>query len=200
MSRTSLLDIFLMFWVLAAFGALLMDRDDGRRRLAARLGTAATASRVDGLRRPSCWRDRGWGSAGGASPPASAWAWPWGPNGPGLFFLAGFGLLTVLWDLNARRVGGNPRLDQRRNHQGRPAGLPQHGSRGRRWSTPPRGPAGSVPTTPTSGTGPRPTPPRSGAGCRTPSGPWPTTIWRRTSSIRGWARNTRMRQAPGAGW
>ena len=36
MSRTSLLDIFLMFWVLAAFGALLLDRDSGRRRLALR--------------------------------------------------------------------------------------------------------------------------------------------------------------------
>ena len=44
MSRTSLLDIFLMFWILAAFGALLMDRDDGRRRLAARLGRQAAAS------------------------------------------------------------------------------------------------------------------------------------------------------------
>ena len=44
MSRTSLLDIFLMFWVLAAFGALLMDRDDGRRRLAVRLGRQAAAS------------------------------------------------------------------------------------------------------------------------------------------------------------
>src|SRR5438309_1006139 len=37
-SRTSMLDIFLMFWVLAAFGALVADRDDGRRRLLARLG------------------------------------------------------------------------------------------------------------------------------------------------------------------
>src|SRR4051812_30484314 len=33
-SRTSMLDIFLMFWVLAAFGCLVLDRDDGRRRLA----------------------------------------------------------------------------------------------------------------------------------------------------------------------
>src|SRR5438067_9177820 len=32
-SRTSMLDIFLMFWVLAAFGALVCDRDDGRERL-----------------------------------------------------------------------------------------------------------------------------------------------------------------------
>ena len=36
-SRTAMLDIFLMFWVLAAFGCLVIDRDDGRRRLAERL-------------------------------------------------------------------------------------------------------------------------------------------------------------------
>src|SRR5437764_507437 len=36
-SRTSMLDIFLMFWVLAAFGCLVRDRDDGRWRIARRL-------------------------------------------------------------------------------------------------------------------------------------------------------------------
>ena len=35
MSRTALLDIFLMFWVLAAFGCLVVDRDLTRARLAA---------------------------------------------------------------------------------------------------------------------------------------------------------------------
>src|SRR5689334_376459 len=34
MSRTALLDIFVMFWVLAAFGCLVVDRDDYRARLA----------------------------------------------------------------------------------------------------------------------------------------------------------------------
>ena len=42
-SRTSLLDIFVMFFALAAFGAVLMDRDDGRRRLAARLAARTGA-------------------------------------------------------------------------------------------------------------------------------------------------------------
>src|SRR5699024_10358993 len=41
MSRTGLLDIFLSFFVLAAFGALLLDRVDGRRRLAEGIGAAA---------------------------------------------------------------------------------------------------------------------------------------------------------------
>ncbi|WP_104042954.1 dolichyl-phosphate-mannose--protein mannosyltransferase [Arthrobacter sp. ZGTC412] len=105
MSRTSLLDIFLMFWILAAFGALLMDRDDGRRRLAARLGTVASAN-------------------GGLPTTAQLLSGPWlgirwwrvaagvflglavGTKWSGLFFLAGFGILTVLWDLSARRVAG----------------------------------------------------------------------------------------------
>jgi dolichyl-phosphate-mannose--protein O-mannosyl transferase len=105
MSRTSLLDIFLMFWVLAAFGALLMDRDDGRARLASRLARAAA-------------------DHGGNPPPAALLSGPWlgvrwwritagvclglavGTKWSGLFFVAVFGLLTVLWDLNARRVAG----------------------------------------------------------------------------------------------
>ena len=34
-SRTGILDIFVMFWAVAAFGALLVDRDHSRARLAA---------------------------------------------------------------------------------------------------------------------------------------------------------------------
>ena len=106
MSRTSLLDIFLMFWILAAFGALLIDRDDGRRRLAARLARQAAAAR-DG--RPSAkqllagpWLGiRWWRIAAGACLGLAI-----GTKWSGLFFLAGFGLLTVLWDLSARRVAG----------------------------------------------------------------------------------------------
>ena len=83
MSRTSLLDIFLMFWVLAAFGALLMDRDDGRRRLAARLGTAGRGlRRRPAVRCSSSPPARGWASAGGGSRPACAWGSPSGPSGP----------------------------------------------------------------------------------------------------------------------
>jgi dolichyl-phosphate-mannose--protein O-mannosyl transferase len=41
MSRTGLLDIFVMFWALAGFGCLLIDRDRARTRLADRLAAAA---------------------------------------------------------------------------------------------------------------------------------------------------------------
>ena len=105
MSRTSLLDIFLMFWVLAAFGALLLDRDSGRRRLALRLARAA----ADNGGRPTTgqllsgpWLGiRWWRVAAGICLGLAV-----GTKWSGLFFLAGFGLLTVLWDLNARRVAG----------------------------------------------------------------------------------------------
>jgi dolichyl-phosphate-mannose--protein O-mannosyl transferase len=106
MSRTSLLDIFLMFWVLAAFGALLMDRDDGRRRLAARLGRQAGAA-PDG--RPSVvqlvsgpWLGiRWWRVAAGVCLGLAV-----GTKWSALFFMAAFGLLTVFWDLSARRIAG----------------------------------------------------------------------------------------------
>ena len=39
LSRTAILDIFVMFWVLAAFGLLVIDRDRTRARLAAAAGT-----------------------------------------------------------------------------------------------------------------------------------------------------------------
>ncbi|MEZ2389790.1 dolichyl-phosphate-mannose--protein mannosyltransferase [bacterium RCC_150] len=106
MSRTSLLDIFLMFWLLAAFGALLMDRDDGRRRLAARLDALA---RTTGDGRPT--------AAQLASGPWLGFRW-WrltagiclglavGTKWSALFFVAGFGLMTVFWDMNARRIAG----------------------------------------------------------------------------------------------
>ncbi len=106
MSRTSLLDIFLMFWVLAAFGALLMDRDDGRRRLAARLGRQAAdspggvPSRLQLAAGP--WLGiRWWRLAAGVCLGLAV-----GTKWSALFFLAGFGLLTVLWDLSARRIAG----------------------------------------------------------------------------------------------
>ena len=102
-SRTSLLDVFLTFWIVAAFGALLLDRDDGRRRLARKLSA----------------------SARGGLPPAGALVYgpwllwrPWrlaagiflglavGTKWSALAFVAVFGLMTVLWDVGARRVAG----------------------------------------------------------------------------------------------
>jgi dolichyl-phosphate-mannose--protein O-mannosyl transferase len=103
-SRTALLDVFVMFWALAAFGALLLDRTSGRLRLAARLAATATESG----RPPAAvltfgpWLGlRPWRILAGICLGLCA-----GTKWSGLFFLVVFGLLTVLWDLSARRIAG----------------------------------------------------------------------------------------------
>lgn len=104
MSRTSVLDIFVMFWALLAFGALLMDRDDGRRRLAARI--AALAKAPGGLSGKAMlygpWLGfRWWRLAAGVCLGLCT-----GTKWSGMFFLAAFGLMTVMWDMSARRIAG----------------------------------------------------------------------------------------------
>ncbi|MFF5505520.1 dolichyl-phosphate-mannose--protein mannosyltransferase [Streptomyces roseolus] len=103
MSRTALLDQVLMFFVLAAFCCLVVDRDRARKRLAAALPEDA-----DGVLRPDAeiaetlrlgWRP--WRlTAGVMLGLAGATKWN------GLVFLAAFGLMTVLWDVGARRTAG----------------------------------------------------------------------------------------------
>lgn len=94
-SRTALLDPLLMFWALVAFGALLLDRDRTRRRLSQHLTSAQTTRFGPGLGlRP--WRI----AAGVALGLACSTKWS------GLWFVAVFGLMTVLWDVGARRAAG----------------------------------------------------------------------------------------------
>lgn len=103
MSRTALLDLVLTFWLLAAFGCLLLDRDAARARLAAALPTGS-----DGVTRPQAdtgarlrlgWRP--WRIAAGVCL-GLACATKWN----GAYVLAAFGILTVLWDAAARRTAG----------------------------------------------------------------------------------------------
>ena len=99
-SRTALLDQFLMFWVLVAFGCLVMDREQARRRLAGRvaeiLDAGGTVARY-GPRLGFRW----WRLAAGVSLGLAC-----GTKWSGLWFVAVFGILTVLWDLAARRAAG----------------------------------------------------------------------------------------------
>ncbi|ONK13741.1 phospholipid carrier-dependent glycosyltransferase [Streptomyces sp. MP131-18] len=106
MSRTALLDLVLMFWLLAAFGCLLIDRDAARARLAAALPVGR-----DGLLRPDVAVGerlglglRPWRIAAGVCLGLAA-ATKWNA----LYVLAAFGILTVLWDAAARRTAGAPR-------------------------------------------------------------------------------------------
>ncbi|MFE1963079.1 dolichyl-phosphate-mannose--protein mannosyltransferase [Streptomyces sp. NPDC059479] len=103
MSRTALLDLVLMFFVLAAFGCLVIDRDWARRRLAAALPVDE-----EGLLRPDVevaerlrlgWRP--WRIAAGLML-GLAFATKWN----GLYILAAFAVMAVLWDVGARRTAG----------------------------------------------------------------------------------------------
>ncbi len=89
MSRTALLDGFLMLFVLIGFGCLVLDRDWTRRRL------AGGATRL-------WWRP--WLLASGVGI-GLACAVKWS----GLYYLAAFGLMAVLWTVGARRAAGESR-------------------------------------------------------------------------------------------
>ncbi|TAK68447.1 MAG: phospholipid carrier-dependent glycosyltransferase [Actinomycetota bacterium] len=98
MSRTAILDMVLTFWVLAAFGCLLLDRDRTRSRLAdlvERRGAAIGA----GLGPHLGWRP--WRIAAGACLGAAC-AVKWS----GLWFLAAFALLSLCWDIGSRKAVG----------------------------------------------------------------------------------------------
>lgn len=97
-SRTGLLDLIVMFWALAAFCALLIDRDRSRERLARSVGVVPRNTGI------------------GTGPWLGARPWRWvagvclglaaGTKWSGLFFLVAFGLMTVWWDMGARRAAG----------------------------------------------------------------------------------------------
>ncbi len=99
-SRTALLDQFLMLFVLVAFGCLLLDRDWARRRLAERVGAIVDAGGSVGRYGPRLGL-RWWRLAAGVALGLAC-----GTKWSGVYFLAAFGLLTVAWDLAARRAAG----------------------------------------------------------------------------------------------
>jgi dolichyl-phosphate-mannose-protein mannosyltransferase len=99
MSRTAMLDIFVMFWVLAGFGCLVVDRDRARERLT-ELSTGLStelSSEGGGPRLGIRW----WRVAAGFCL-GLAVACKWN----GLFFLVLFAPLCVMWDMSARRAAG----------------------------------------------------------------------------------------------
>ncbi|WP_431935661.1 dolichyl-phosphate-mannose--protein mannosyltransferase [Micromonospora sp. RP3T] len=103
LSRTAILDIFLLLFVLAAFGALVLDRDARRRRW-----SRALAAGLD----PTV--------PGRAGRPASGWRnWPWwrllagvllgcacAVKWSGIYFVPAFALLVLLWEVGVRRSAG----------------------------------------------------------------------------------------------
>lgn len=95
-SRTGLLDLIVMFFALGGFCALLIDRDRTRELLARRVSDGAP---LEGFGPWLGWRP--WRLVAAVSLGlciATKWS--------GLWFLAVFGLMTVAWDLGARRSVG----------------------------------------------------------------------------------------------
>ena len=98
LSRTALLDMFLMFFVLAAFGALVFDRD-ARRRGRLRALEAGVAARLG----VPWWRLLAAVLMGCAI----------GVKWSAVFFLPAFALLVIFWEVGARKSAGarHPWLD-----------------------------------------------------------------------------------------
>ncbi|MEU6999660.1 phospholipid carrier-dependent glycosyltransferase [Nonomuraea sp. NPDC046570] len=95
LSRTSLLDVFLMFWVLAGFACLVVDRDKARSRLVDWYETSPLTEQGPSLGlRP--WRI----AAGVCLGAACAVKWS------GIFFLIAFAVMSLLWDAGARKAVG----------------------------------------------------------------------------------------------
>ncbi|WP_189167216.1 dolichyl-phosphate-mannose--protein mannosyltransferase, partial [Sphaerisporangium melleum] len=94
--RTALLDVFLMFWVLAGFACLVVDRDASRARLVTWYENATTDSPGGPWLGMRPWRI----AAGVCLGAACAVKWS------GIFFLVAFAVMTLLWDAGARRAIG----------------------------------------------------------------------------------------------
>ena len=163
MSRTALLDIFLMFWVLAAFGCLVVDRDVTRARLAAAVAGTAGGDLARDLASGDRWRRPGTGPRGRPgwrSDPLVAGGRR-GLHRPGPGVEVGRDLVRARPDRAGHRLGRR-RAPGRRAAQRSPrhrAAAPLAAGLVRRccpspctWSP---GPAGSSPAPDTTGSGPR---------------------------------------------
>jgi dolichyl-phosphate-mannose-protein mannosyltransferase len=95
MSRTGILDIFLMFFVLAAFGCLVIDRDVSRARLARAVAVRGASGAGPGIG-IHWWRV----AAGFFIGCACACKWD------AIWYLIAFAALAFAWDVGARRAAG----------------------------------------------------------------------------------------------
>jgi dolichyl-phosphate-mannose-protein mannosyltransferase len=99
LSRTGILDIFLMFFVLAAFGCVLIDRDVSRARLAEAVARGEDGVTGSGPRLGF----RKWLLAAGillGLAVGTKWIAAW--------YIIAFGALVITWDTGARRAAGLP--------------------------------------------------------------------------------------------
>ncbi|MBQ1019375.1 phospholipid carrier-dependent glycosyltransferase [Micromonospora sp. D93] len=103
LSRAALLDIFLLFFVLAAFGALVLDRDARRRRWARALDDGLDPSQPGRAGRPPTgWRTWPWWRLAAGVLIGCACAVKWSA----LYFVPAFALLVIFWEVGVRRSAG----------------------------------------------------------------------------------------------
>ena len=105
LSRTALLDIFLMFFILAAFGCLVMDRDQRRRRWlrAMENGLDPTAPGRAGRLTTHLWPTSiPWWRLAGAVMTGCAMSVKWSA----LWYVILFVILIIIWEVGARRSAG----------------------------------------------------------------------------------------------
>jgi len=102
LSRTAILDLFVMFWVLAAFGMLVLDRDHTRAKIADAAAAATTG--VPGADLPGSGPNLGfrWRRALAGVFLGCAVASKWN----GIWFLVAFAVMAIAWDYGARRAAG----------------------------------------------------------------------------------------------
>lgn len=98
LSRTGLLDIFLTLFVVAAFGAVVLDRERGRARLARHLARAGPGP---GRQWSPGLGVRWWLVAAGVLCGLAI-----GVKWSGVYALAALGLLAVAWNVTARLAAG----------------------------------------------------------------------------------------------
>jgi dolichyl-phosphate-mannose--protein O-mannosyl transferase len=99
MSRTSLLDSILAFWALAGFGFLVLDRDFTRKRLAKIVSLRGLDAVCAGMGPSLGWRPYRW-LAGISLGLACGVKWS------GIWFVAVFAVMAVLWDVGTRKSIG----------------------------------------------------------------------------------------------
>ncbi len=96
-SRSALLDIFQAVFVLGAFACLIADRDQVRERLAGAVADGSIATHKAGIALGARWWRFGAGVLLGLTT-AVKWS--------GAYWIVAFGVLTVIWDITARREAG----------------------------------------------------------------------------------------------
>ncbi len=103
LSRTAILDIFVMFFVLAAFACVVMDRDSRRTRWLREMEGGLDPSVIGRSGRPRLtWAGVPWWRLGAGAMLGAACAVKWSA----IFFLPAFALLIYFWEVGVRKTVG----------------------------------------------------------------------------------------------